>query len=89
MGDVIFGQTALHYEEGHPIITDNTSIFRPSADPIRYREVGVAAFVKSLANSKYKYGTFASGCSVRPDAQVILKSVADTVSYPSSIDESF
>lgn len=79
VGDVIFGQTAFNYEEGHPVIRDSTSVFQPSADIIQYPDMSVAKFVKSLAKSKYKYGTFASGCSVRPDTQVILKSVADTV----------
>jgi hypothetical protein len=88
IGDVIFGQTALNYEEGKHILKDNARTFQPSAEVIRYRDVGVAAFVKSANQpEKYLYGTFASGCSVRTDAQEILKRIADTVSQLLVIDE--
>jgi hypothetical protein len=77
----------LNYEEGKHVPKDNAWVFQPSADVIRIRDVGVAAFVKSSNNPRYKYGTFASGCAVRVDAQEILQRVADTVSQLPAIVE--
>lgn len=84
IGNVIFGQTALNYEEGKHVLKDNVRLFQPSTNLINCQDVGLAAFVKNANKPElYKYGAFASGCAVRTDAGEILDRIGVNESHSS------
>lgn len=83
MGNVIFGQCALNYEEGKVHVgEDGIADFKPDAFPLHPKAsetVNLSLFVTGSDQSRYKCGDFASGCAVRLDAQNILDRVARDV----------
>ncbi|KAK4901881.1 hypothetical protein LTR49_027199 [Elasticomyces elasticus] len=83
LGDVIFGQCALNYEEGKIFVSeDGVANFDADAlplSPTAAENVRLASFLTESDQARYKYGAFASGCAVRLDAQEILDRVAEHI----------
>ncbi|KAL3247308.1 hypothetical protein ABHI18_012456 [Aspergillus niger] len=71
--DVIFGDTAINYEEGKWVVENGHKLFKPSYRTVEQRTVAsIVGFTHSGWDPTYKYGGYISGSAVREDANEIF-----------------
>lgn len=90
LGDVIFGERALNYEEGKtvpPSPPETKYGFLPSTNILTTGSERMDGYVTRVNRELYKYGDFISGCALRLDAQEILTRVQKEV-RPWQVQES-
>ncbi|KAF4427461.1 Phosphorylase superfamily protein, partial [Fusarium austroafricanum] len=78
IGDVIFGERALNYEEGKWALQDGESAFKPDVKVVEVRGAAMDGFIAQADQPIYKYGDFVSGSAVRMDASSIFDRVQNT-----------
>jgi hypothetical protein len=81
LGDVIFGEKALNYEEGKWEIENGKPVFRADVKTVEAQSASMGGFIQNakLNREDWKLGDYISGCAVRLDAQFIFERVAGHV----------
>jgi len=69
---VIFGDTAINYEEGKWVVENDHKLFKPSFRTAEVTVGGISAFAQRN-EPNYKYGGYISGSAVRQDANELFE----------------
>lgn len=83
--DVIFGDSAINYEEGKWAVEKGVKVFKPEFRMIEGKAGEISSFAQNRREPKYKYGTYISGSAVRQDAEEIFSQLGENVRMTYSI----
>lgn len=78
---VVFGETAVNYEEGKFEEKDGVKVFSPDYDVVQSPSGDMQAFAQPKTNLRYHYGQYISGSAVREDATAIFEKMRSQVSF--------
>lgn len=81
LGDVIFGETAINYEEGKMEAVDGQLVSRPDYNRVAVHSGDMQAFAESKERPKLHYGEYISGSAVRGDADVVFEKIRSSVRH--------